>query len=114
LLAVRGGKFKSMEKWTSITDGYPAENDADDRGYVLVYLRKDRQWGWPTRVGFGKWNRVCKGSHTHWMQPPKPPIDSNETIEDGFGGVWSIVCPECNNKTMQIMRPGKVQCSKCG
>jgi hypothetical protein len=34
-------------------------------------------------------------------------------IEDGFGGIWSARCPTCKNETMQIVRPGKVQCSKC-
>ena len=34
-------------------------------------------------------------------------------IEDGFGSTWSIQCPECKNETMQVVRPGKVQCSKC-
>ena len=32
----------------------------------------------------------------------------------GFGNEWSDVCPECNKKTIQVIRPGKVQCSECG
>lgn len=39
---------------------------------------------------------------------------SSDTIEDGYGGAWSAWCPECGRKTMQIMRPGKVQCANCG
>lgn len=35
-------------------------------------------------------------------------------IEDGFGGMWSIFCPTCKKPRMQVVRPGKVQCSKCG
>ena len=38
----------------------------------------------------------------------------NDVIEDGFGNTWSAYCPECNKKTMQVVRPGKVQCTKCG
>ncbi len=38
----------------------------------------------------------------------------NETITDGFGNHWSLMCPECNKKTMVIVRPGKVQCMDCG
>lgn len=34
-------------------------------------------------------------------------------IEDGFGSVWSVVCPTCNNESMEVVRPGKVQCRKC-
>jgi len=43
----------------------------------------------------------------------KEPKD-NETIEDGFGSVWSAWCPECGKKTMSVVRPGKVQCNHCG
>lgn len=38
----------------------------------------------------------------------------NETIEDGFGSEWSAYCPTCKRKSMQIVRPGKVQCTYCG
>lgn len=34
-------------------------------------------------------------------------------IEDGFGSVWSVVCPTCKNESMEVVRPGKVQCRKC-
>lgn len=37
-----------------------------------------------------------------------------ETISDGFGNTWSAFCLTCKKKTMQIVRPGKVQCSRCG
>ena len=33
---------------------------------------------------------------------------------DGFGNSWSKTCPMCHMQTMQIVRPGKVQCSICG
>jgi len=38
----------------------------------------------------------------------------NNNINDGFGNVWNKICPECNQSTMQVLRPGKVQCSNCG
>jgi len=38
---------------------------------------------------------------------------ATDTIEDGFGSVWSATCPNCGGKTMQVVRPGKVQCSQC-
>ncbi len=37
-----------------------------------------------------------------------------DTIEDGFGGSWSAICAECEQRSMQIVRPGKVQCASCG
>lgn len=35
----------------------------------------------------------------------------DKTIEDGFGNAWSITCPTCGQDTMEIVRPGKVQCA---
>jgi len=35
------------------------------------------------------------------------------TISDGFGTEWSIVCPDCHCETMEVVRPGKAQCSIC-
>jgi len=43
---------------------------------------------------------------------PAPP--DNDIIEDGFGSAWSAWCPECNQKTMCVVRPGKCQCNNCG
>jgi len=62
-------------EWISVKNKLPTKDDADDKGYVMIYQRQDRQWGWPTRVGFGKWNRVTPKVHTHWAQIlPEPPI----------------------------------------
>ena len=35
-------------------------------------------------------------------------------IDDGFGNMWSKTCPECGKESMEIVRPGKVQCAYCG
>jgi len=40
--------------------------------------------------------------------------DSNDIIDDGFGNQWSAYCAMCGRKSMQIVRPGKVQCKYCG
>jgi len=37
----------------------------------------------------------------------------DDTIEDGFGSAWSARCPYCNQNSMQVVRPGKVQCGEC-
>ena len=37
-----------------------------------------------------------------------------DTIADGHGSAWSIVCPDCGKRTMHVVRPGKVQCGECG
>lgn len=31
-------------------------------------------------------------------------------IEDGFGSAWSKSCPVCKKPTMEVVRPGKIQC----
>ena len=33
------------------------------------------------------------------------------TITDGFGSVWSAVCPDCGGD-MVVMRPGDARCSR--
>ena len=37
-----------------------------------------------------------------------------KTLDDGFGSQWSNKCPNCGDFSMQIVRPGKVQCGNCG
>lgn len=34
-------------------------------------------------------------------------------IEDGFGNYTSLYCLKCLRPTMQVVRPGSFQCSKC-
>ena len=41
-------------------------------------------------------------------------ILGEEAISDGFGSVWSAYCPKCKEKSMSVVRPGKVQCDNCG
>ncbi len=43
----------------------------------------------------------------------KKPL-KKEIVEDGHGAMWSAHCPECGEKTMHVVRPGKVQCGNCG
>ena len=45
----------------------------------------------------------------------KPCDTAAETISDGFGSVWGAYCPTCGEKSMSVVRPGKVQCDskKC-
>ena len=40
--------------------------------------------------------------------------DREHIIEDGTGNAWCAYCPKCGGKTMQVVSPGKVQCSECG
>lgn len=38
---------------------------------------------------------------------------TSDTIDDGFGSVWYKTCPECGKDTIEVVRPGKVQCTNC-
>ena len=40
-------------------------------------------------------------------------IEQDNTITDDYQ-TWSKTCPMCGQDTMQVVRPGKVQCSNCG
>lgn len=42
-------------------------------------------------------------------------VYKTDMLEDGFGNHWSKDCPNCGSE-MEVVRPGKVQCSKdcCG
>jgi len=56
---------------------------------------------------------VLSESHRVKFENGSSPSD-NDLIEDGFGSKWSAWCSECKQKTMQVVRPGKAQCTNCG
>ena len=33
-----------------------------------------------------------------------------EYLDDGFGNLWDPICQKCGKRTIEIVRPGKVQC----
>lgn len=39
---------------------------------------------------------------------------ANPFVEDGFGNTWSKACPQCHHESMEVVRPGKIQCRLCG
>jgi len=41
-------------------------------------------------------------------------FDPTDIVEDGFGNAVSAYCPECGEKSMVVVRPGKFQCNNCG
>jgi len=42
------------------------------------------------------------------------PDEYHRMLDDGFGNSWSKTCPFCKMQSMEIVRPGKVQCAVCG
>ena len=64
-----------------------------------------------------RWMRAFGECHVIAKEALEPPADgkgTKEILDDGFGNQWSAVCPTCKEPNMQIVRPGKVQCPKCG
>lgn len=87
----------------------PAEKEYDEQiSDVEDMLKRVRYFlGWGFVVIAEHTN---KGYRVQAHIPSKP----EDVIEDGFGSSWSAYCPECGNKSMHVVRPGKVQCSNCG
>ena len=44
---------------------------------------------------------------------PKPLEEDADTICDDFGSCWDKKCPDCGTFSMEIVRPGKAQCTNC-
>jgi len=64
-------------------------------------------------------NNSTYDGFTRWIDCP----DCNGTgeepeladmVEDGFGSAVCAWCPKCGQKTMEVVRPGKFQCTNCG
>lgn len=48
------------------------------------------------------------------LRCPVPKPSDSEIIEDGHGSAWSARCSDCGDLSMEVVRPGKVQCNNCG
>ena len=46
------------------------------------------------------------------MANKEPPKIGEELITDGYA-FWSKRCHECGRDSMEVVRPGKVQCAYC-
>ena len=53
---------------------------------------------------------TCGSQLTHSEQKIK---EANQ-ITDGFGSYWTKTCSHCGQDTMEVVRPGRCQCSICG
>jgi hypothetical protein len=72
-----------------------------------------------------KMTKLSDGSSVSMIDEPgrlgNPRLDDDiaeaifgKVIDDGFGNAWSKRCAQCGRLSMQIVRPGKAQCSHCG
>jgi hypothetical protein len=66
----------------------------------------------------------CK-KHVKYIETPANPVDcmvsrqdtfgGAKVLDDGFGNTWINQCGNCKKiGTLEIVRPGKVQCRYCG
>ena len=46
------------------------------------------------------------------LDEPRPTKTGEELITDGYA-FWSKRCHECGRDSMEVVRPGKVQCAYC-
>jgi hypothetical protein len=84
---------------------------AFERGYVT---HQDSRWiatlcgkGLLMHKGNDKYSLTDLGENYYC-------IWSGDFIEDGFGSIWSVVCPDCHDRSMEVLRPGHAQCMNCG
>lgn len=40
--------------------------------------------------------------------------ENDNTVSDGFGNFWMNFCNKCEQRSIEVVRPGKVQCINCG
>lgn len=98
------GKELEAEKWKRWFAWYP------------VTLLKPCPQARYTRRAWLEWverRRMYPNDNRYYYRLPKA-SEEQDLIEDGHGSTWSAWCPECGRRTMHVVRPGKVQCSKCG
>lgn len=40
--------------------------------------------------------------------------ENDNTVSDGFGNAWMNFCHKCEQRSIEVVRPGKAQCINCG
>ena len=78
-------------------------NEADRK---QARLESKRKWRLKNKNKILQYNK-------EYMSKNKLSKKVSKFITDGFGSTWSKKCPSCGKNTMQVVRPGKVQCKKC-
>ena len=95
--------------------GKSINHNAERFGYSStlgkIFVNTAKEYGFGKNCEEAKWEED-ETEYPEEFNIPAPPDD--DIIEDGFGSAWSAWCPECNQKTMCVVRPGKCQCNNCG
>ncbi len=75
--AYKNGYKQGMEdavQWILVKDRLPTQKDANGKGYILAFCKKEgfvNKWKWDCVV---KYRRLF----SHWMPMPKPPKEENK------------------------------------
>jgi hypothetical protein len=75
--------------------------------YFTLHVRGAESWSW---ADIRNNENVPEPEVNPWNEKQDSHCDS--TISDGFGNQWVAEC-RCGGD-MEIVRPGKVQCGRCG
>ena len=54
---------------------------------------------------------IASSVRHNWTPKEPKAAPDDDLLDDGFGNRWSAWCPTCGQKSMSIVRPGKVQCN---
>jgi len=96
-----------------VTEGAAEERAEDERGRLLARIAELEVERDEWRAKFEAFYALMKRHHDGGGAALVKYAAKDDVLEDGFGNMWSARCPRCGKKTMQIVRPGKVQCSEC-
>jgi hypothetical protein len=76
-------------------------------GNAIKYLWRHEQKGGVEDLKKARWYIDREIGRQEWLDKQDDP----DTIDDGHGNAWDRWCPDCGAE-MEIVRPGKVQCSE--
>lgn len=100
---------------------YGDGSDGDEWGVISIHSslelaeKAKAKYEEPIKTRHGMYQREAQIESWTVDEADRPSWrKDDDTLEDGFGSVWSAWCPVCHNKSISVVRPGKVQCDECG
>lgn len=85
--------------------------EMDNPNKILIEtLEKLSRFGHEPMLGNSNGNVIAQKGLAKYYEA----LNNPNTIEDGYGNSWDKKCCSCKKDTMQVVKPGKVQCCKCG
>lgn len=97
-----GGRGEAQDFQCAVD--WQGESDAGGLDAAVAAMDVDEK-GRKMRTRLQK--RVSKGKLARLMT-------NSIILSDGFGNWWENWCKRCEERSLQVIRPGKVQCCLCG